>query len=34
VTVVLAAILIRERVSRLQWLGIFAIFAGIVLISR
>jgi drug/metabolite transporter (DMT)-like permease len=34
VTVVFAAILIRERVSRAQWLGIFAIFAGIVLISR
>jgi drug/metabolite transporter (DMT)-like permease len=34
VTVVLAAILIRERVGRVQWLGIVAIFAGIVLISR
>jgi drug/metabolite transporter (DMT)-like permease len=34
VTVVLAAILIRERVSRVQWLGIVAIFAGIILISR
>jgi drug/metabolite transporter (DMT)-like permease len=34
VTVVLAAILIRERVNSMQWLGIVAIFAGIVLIGR
>jgi len=34
VTVVLAAILIRERLSRVQWLGTIAIFAGIVLIGR
>jgi drug/metabolite transporter (DMT)-like permease len=34
VTVVLAAILIRERISRMQWFGIISIFAGIVLISR
>jgi len=34
VTVALAAILLREPVSRLQWLGIVAIFAGIILISR
>lgn len=34
VTVVLAAVFLRERVSRLQWLGIVAIFAGILLISR
>ena len=34
VTVAYAAILLRERISRSQWLGILAIFAGIVLISR
>jgi len=34
VTVVLAALLLREAVSRLQWIGIVAIFAGIFLISR
>lgn len=34
VTVGLAAIFLRERVSRSQWLGIVAIFAGIVFISR
>jgi len=34
VTVALAAIFLRESVSRLQWLGICAIFAGIFLISR
>jgi drug/metabolite transporter (DMT)-like permease len=34
VTVVLAAVLLRERVSKVQWFGIVAIFAGIVLISR
>jgi len=34
VTVALAAIFLRERISRWQWLGIAAIFAGIVLISR
>ena len=34
VTVGLAAIFLREGVSRWQWLGIVAIFAGIVLISR
>ena len=34
VTVLLAAIFLRERVSALQWLGIIAIFAGIFLISR
>ena len=34
VTVVLAAGLLRERATRLQWFGIVAIFAGIVLISR
>ena len=33
-TVVLAALFLRERVSRIQWLGIIAIFAGILLISR
>ena len=33
VTVGLAAIFLRERVSRWQWLGILSIFAGIVLIS-
>jgi drug/metabolite transporter (DMT)-like permease len=34
VTVAYAAIFLREHASRLQWLGIAAIFAGILLISR
>lgn len=34
VTVALAALLLRERVSRAQWLGIACIFFGIFLISR
>jgi drug/metabolite transporter (DMT)-like permease len=34
VTVLLAAIFLRERVALLQWLGIAAIFAGILLIGR
>lgn len=34
VTVLLAAIFLRERVSFAQWLGISAIFAGVFLISR
>jgi drug/metabolite transporter (DMT)-like permease len=34
VTVALAALVLREPVSRLQWLGIGSIFAGIFLISR
>jgi drug/metabolite transporter (DMT)-like permease len=34
VTVVLAALFLRERISRIQWLGITAIFTGILLISR
>ncbi|HYL64861.1 MAG TPA: EamA family transporter, partial [Candidatus Methylomirabilis sp.] len=34
VTVGLAAIFLRERISRWQWLGIVAIFSGIFLISR
>jgi drug/metabolite transporter (DMT)-like permease len=34
VTVGLAAIVLREHVSRWQWLGIVSIFAGIFLISR
>ena len=34
VTVALAAMFLRESVSRLQWVGIGAIFAGIILISR
>jgi drug/metabolite transporter (DMT)-like permease len=33
-TVALAAIFLREHVSRWQWLGIISIFAGIFLISR
>jgi len=33
-TVLLAAIFLRERLTRGQWLGIAAIFAGIALISR
>ncbi len=34
VTVGLAALILKEPVSRVQWLGIVSIFAGIVLISR
>jgi drug/metabolite transporter (DMT)-like permease len=34
VTVILAAVFLRERLARWQWLGIVAIFAGIGLISR
>jgi drug/metabolite transporter (DMT)-like permease len=34
VTVILAAIFLREHLSRSQWFGIVAIFAGIGLISR
>jgi drug/metabolite transporter (DMT)-like permease len=34
VTVALAAIVLREHVSRMQWIGIVAIFFGIFLISR
>jgi drug/metabolite transporter (DMT)-like permease len=34
VTVALAAIFLREHVSRWQWFGIVTIFAGIFLISR
>jgi drug/metabolite transporter (DMT)-like permease len=34
VTVGLAAVLLKERISRMQWFGIALIFAGIVLISR
>ena len=34
VTVALAALLLREKVSPSQWLGIIAIFIGIMLISR
>ena len=34
VTVALAAIVLREHVSRWQWLGIIAIFSGIYLMSR
>jgi drug/metabolite transporter (DMT)-like permease len=34
VTVALAALFLREKVSRAQWLGIIAIFIGIILISR
>src|SRR5271165_6233164 len=34
VTVGLAALILREPVSRLQWVGILSIFVGIVLISR
>jgi drug/metabolite transporter (DMT)-like permease len=33
VTVALAAIFLRERISRWQWFGIISIFAGICLIS-
>ncbi len=34
VTVILSTVVLREHLSRRQWLGIAAIFAGIVLISR
>ncbi|HKM80858.1 MAG TPA: EamA family transporter [Candidatus Acidoferrum sp.] len=34
VTVGLAAVILREPVSRLQWVGIFSIFVGIILISH
>lgn len=34
VTVGLAATILGERISRMQWLGIISIFVGIVLISR
>jgi len=34
VTVGLAAIFLREHISRFQWLGIVAIFAGIYLIGQ
>jgi drug/metabolite transporter (DMT)-like permease len=34
VTVALAALVLREHVSRWQWLGIAAIFSGIYLMSR
>jgi len=34
VTVALAALLLREKVTASQWFGIVAIFVGIVLISR
>jgi len=34
VTVGLAAIFLREHISRWQWIGIATIFAGIFLISR
>jgi drug/metabolite transporter (DMT)-like permease len=34
VTVILSTVLLHERMSRCQWLGIAAIFAGITLISR
>ena len=34
VTVGMAAIFLREKVSRLQWVGIAGIFVGVVLISR
>jgi drug/metabolite transporter (DMT)-like permease len=34
VTVAYAAAILHERISRLQWLGILAIFSGILLISR
>jgi drug/metabolite transporter (DMT)-like permease len=34
VTVVLAALFLREKVSPSQWLGIVAIFIGIILIGR
>ena len=34
VTVLFAAIFLRERLTRAQWCGIVAIFGGIALISR
>jgi len=34
VTVLLSAVVLREKMSRWQWLGIVAIFAGIALVSR
>jgi uncharacterized membrane protein len=34
VTVALAAIFLREHISRAQWIGVVSIFAGICLISR
>ena len=34
VTVILSTVVLRERMSRWQWLGIVAIFAGIALISH
>ena len=34
VTAALAAIFLRERISRAQWIGVLSIFAGIFLISR
>jgi drug/metabolite transporter (DMT)-like permease len=34
VTVLLSTVILREKMSRWQWLGIIAIFAGIALISR
>jgi len=34
VTVALAAVILKEKITRQQWLGIAAIFTGIVLISR
>ena len=34
VTVALAATLLGEKISRMQWAGIVSIFAGIILISR
>jgi drug/metabolite transporter (DMT)-like permease len=34
VTVLLSTVVLREKMSRWQWLGVFAIFAGIALISR
>ncbi|HVO56414.1 MAG TPA: DMT family transporter [Dongiaceae bacterium] len=34
VTVALAALFLRERIARLQWIGIAAIFLGVVLMNR
>jgi drug/metabolite transporter (DMT)-like permease len=34
VTVLLSTVVLREKMSRWQWLGILAIFAGIALVSR
>jgi drug/metabolite transporter (DMT)-like permease len=34
VTVLLSTVILREKMSRWQWLGIVAIFAGIALVSR